>query len=444
PPASAPGDSVATAPPPASAPAPAEPAAALAEPEPAATPVRAPYYSVPPQRPAWPSVQQLARPVAPLWRRPWAWALAVVALFVGGWLVGAAQDAGHSRDASGRGALGGALHALGLGGPRFVVNVNSRPPGAWISVDGKTLTLRTPAVVELTPGEHTIGLSFSDLGGATYTVRGLKGDRVPLDATLWGALEVFSPNAVGIVSVSVDGEVRGFAPLRLDSLIPGVHEVRFSGPGMASWGQTVDIRVGETKELLARATPSPASGVLQVQASLTDEQGSQPLKGGQVWIDGEPRGTAPLTLDLPRGPHSVRLVYKGQQAPIQVLDLPGGNQRFAVFEFGMDLEVPQLIADVPPRIPRDRPAVVSASLPGVGAGEVREMWLHTLTADGPWRRYPMTLLKASGGAVGVVVFPPNAFDDQGRARYYLSAQYGHGDESFTEIRTVQLEKSAGR
>jgi hypothetical protein len=367
-----------------------------------------------------------------------------MALFVVGWLVGAVQDRGPARDASRRGVLGGMLHALGLGGPRFVVNVNSRPPGAWISVDGKTLTLRTPAAVEVSPGEHTIGLSFSDLGSATYSVRGLRGDRVPLDATLWGALEVFSPSGVNIVGVVVDGEERGFAPLRVDSLTPGVHEVRFSGPGMASWGQTVDIRVGETRELLARATLSPASGVLQVQASLTDEQGTQPLQGGQVWIDGEPRGAAPLTLDLPRGPHSVRLVYKEQQAPIQVLDLPGGNQRFAVFEFGLDLEVPQLIADLPPRIPRDRPAVVSASLAGPGAGEVREMWLHAQMADGRWRRYPMTQLKASGSVVGVAVFPPNAFDDKGRARYYLSAQYGHGEESFTEIRTVQLENSAGR
>jgi hypothetical protein len=264
-----------------------------------------------------------------------------------------------------------------------------------------------------------------------------------VDATLWGALEVFTPNEVGVVSVNVDGVARGFAPLRIDSLAPGVHQVRFSGPNVATWGQTVDIRVGETHELLARGVRSPAFGVLQVEASLTDERGTQPLKGGQVWVDGEPRGVTPLTLDLPRGPHSVRLVHRGQEAPIQVIDLPGGNQRFAVFELGLDQDVPRLTVDAPARVPRDRPSVISGTLAGVSATEVRGMWLHARLAEGPWRRYNMTILKAPSGAVGVAPFPLAAFDAQGKARYYLSAQYGQGDESFTEMRSIALE-AAGR
>jgi hypothetical protein len=353
------------------------------------------------------------------------------------------QENGRSRPGDAGGPLGGALHAIGLGGPRFTVNASSRPPGAWISVDGKALALRTPAALSLSPGEHKIQLSFSDLGGAEYTVRGLKGDRVPLDATLWGALEVFSPNEVGVISVTVDGVPRGFAPLRVDSLTPGVHEVRFSAPGAATWGQTVDIRVGESREMLARANPSPASGVLQVQGVITDEQGTQPLKGGQVYIDGELRGVAPLTVELPRGPHSVRLVNKGVQAPIQVIDLPGGNQRFAVFEFGLDRDWPRLTVDAP-RVARDRPAVLTASLAGVAPGELRGMWLHAQAGTGSWRRYDMTLLKAPGSVVGVAVFPLSAFDGRGVARYYVSAGLAQGDEVYTEMRTASLEGSAAR
>ena len=430
---------VAEAPIPAAPPSPAEPASTAET-----LPRRARAVPVLPRRPAWPTTQQLSRRQVPPWRRPWILAAGVLALFAGGWLLATLQDSRPSRTNATEGRWSGALHALGLGGPRFTVTVNSRPPGAWITLDGNSPTVRTPAELSLTPGEHTVGLSFSDQGGSSYTVRGLKGEHQTIDGALWGALEVFSPNQVGVVAVSVDGEVRGFAPLRVDSLTPGVHEVRFSGPGVVSWGQTVDIRVGETKDLLARARPSPASGVLQVQASLTDEAGSQPLKGAQVWIDGDPRGVTPLTLELPRGPHSVRLMSKGTQAPIQVIDLPGGNQRFAVFELGLDVDVPKLAADVPARVSLEHPQVISATLAGVPPSEVREMWLHAQAGDGPWRRYSMTLMPSTDAMVGVTVFPRAAFDERGTARYYLSAGYGQGEEAFTEIRTVQAEKPAGR
>ena len=141
-------------------------------------------------------------------------------------------------------------------------------------------------------------------------------------------------------------------------------------------------------------------------------------------------------------PHSVRLVYKGQEAPIQVIELPGGNQRFAVFELGLDLDVPRLAVDIPARIPRDRPAVLSATLVGLAPSEVREMWLHVRMAEGAWRRYGMTVLKSPTGTAGVATFPTAAFDEQGRARYYVSAHSSHGDEIVTEIKNVTLEAPA--
>jgi hypothetical protein len=401
------------------------------------------WSAIAPQHPAWPTPQELERTRRPsLGRHAWIWVVLVAVLFAGGWLVGGIQDDGHARDAAHRGTLAGLLRSVGLGGPRYRVVVNSRPPGASISVDGEPLALRTPATIEAKPGRHVIDLSFADHGSASFPVDGRKGEQVPLDATLWGALDIMSPDEIGVIGVTVDGVPRGLAPMRVDSLAPGVHEVRFAAPGVEPWGQTVEIQVGQTHELLSRAVQSPSSGVLDVQASLTDETGSQPLKGAQVFIDGESRGVTPLVLDLPRGPHSVRLSYKGQEAPIQVIDLPGGNQRFAVFEMGLDNDAPKLTVDLPARIPRDRPSIVSASVVGVAPAEVREMWLHVQMPEGAWRRYAMTMLKATGGAAGVVTFPTAAFDSHGRARYYVSAQTGQGDETFTELRTIQLEAPA--
>jgi hypothetical protein len=282
-------------------------------------------------------------------------------------------------------------------------------------------------------------LSFGDRGGATFTVHGARNERVPLEATLWGSLDVFSPDELGVISVTVDGVPRGTAPLHVDDLAPGVHELRFSAPGVEPWGQTVDIHVGERHEVLARAVSSPANGVLQVRGTVTDEGGAEALRGAQVWIDGEPRGITPLTLDLPRGPHSVRVAYRGQEAPIQVIDLPGGNQRFAVFEFGLDTEVPKIGVDLPPRIGHDRSTVVSAAIQGIAPGDVHAMWLHVWMGDS-WRAYEMTMLKSPSGLTGVTLFPQQAFDANGRTRWYVSANYGQGDEVFTELKLIQLDK----
>jgi hypothetical protein len=366
----------------------------------------------------------------PVWKRPWLWVVLIVALFAGGLLVGRLQ----SPESAG---IGGALRSLGLGGARYQLVVQSRPPGAWIAVDGKDVARRTPATVDLSPGEHEITLSFSDHGSASFTVRGQSGDREQLDAPLWGSLSVYASDAALPVSVSVDGEPRGFAPLMVDSLLPGTHEVRFSGPGMPSWGQTIEIRVRENAEVVARAMTSPATGLLEIRARYSEAGQSDDLDGAQVWVDGELRGKTPLSLELPRGPHSIRVVHQGETAPIQLIDLPGGNQRFSTFEFGLNIERPSFApVSLPARIPLDQPTVVSAVLRGAAPGELREMWLHVRNGDGTWRRSAMTMLKAPDGVVGVGVFPLTVFDAKGRTSWYASAATTVGDEYYTEILSI--------
>jgi hypothetical protein len=162
-------------------PAPAVPVAATVQP---AEPVPARRKPGPrPRHPSWPSKREL-QPAPPAWRKPWV--LVTESWCCSSWMAagcGARDRTRPSHRCSG--AIGGALQAIGLGGPRFTVNASSTPPGAWISVDGKALTMRTPATLSLSPGEHTVRFSFADLGGSDFTVRGLKGDRMPLVATLW-------------------------------------------------------------------------------------------------------------------------------------------------------------------------------------------------------------------------------------------------------------------
>ncbi len=384
------------------------------------------------RRPAWPDAEESTRSDGrPFWQGRWFVVAVVVALFAGGWFVGQVDFSRAVRSA------GSALKAIGFGPARYEVTVASRPSGAWIAVDGIDQARRTPATLELKPGTHEVVLSFSGVGGSKHTVNGRRGQRVTVDAELWGSLKVTVPGSSVPISVAVDGMQRGYAPLDVEQLQPGIHRLQFSGPGVAPWEQTVEVHVNRTVELAAQPIASPATGVLEVRATLADETGSEPLTGAQVWIDGQLSGVTPLKLELPRGPHSIRVRYREEDAPVQVIDLPGGNLRYASIQLGMSLDAPRLVAALPERIPVDRPTVLSASLDGARVGEVREMWLHVRTPEGAWRRYPMTIMPAPAGLVGVAVFPTVQFDARGRAAWYVSASTPMGDDYFTELRPAQ-------
>jgi len=390
-----------------------------------------------PLRPRWPSPAELAGS-EPWWTRRWVWGVAIAILFGGGWLVGMQND--HDPNAAPRpNLITRVLRTVGLGGAVYQCAIDSRPPGAWIAVDGKDLARRTPATIELKPGAHDVALSFTDLGSASFRVTGARGHRASLDETLWGSLSIEQVNQGIPVTVAVDGRALGYVPAVLDSVSPGAHEVRFSGPGMTPWAQTVEVRVREAARVVAHPMTAPGTGVLVVNATLNDEQGSQALSGAEVWIDGQSRGRTPLTLELPRGPHSVRVAARGESAPVQVIDLPGGNQRFATFEIGLGAGGPQLVpVQTAEHVSSDHPTLVSGALDGVRFADVREMWLHVRGSDGPWRRYALDIMKSPAGVIGVTVFPLGVFDGQGRTQYYLSASTATGDEFFTEMKTAEL------
>jgi len=390
-----------------------------------------------PIRAQWPSEDEMVSPAARIASAVVGVSLVAV-MFAIGWLVG-----GHVPDRSGSKPAGGSwlqmLENLPFMSGHYHVAITSDPDGASIAVDGKDFGKRTPATIDLSPGAHQVTLSYPDLGSATFGVRGLRDQSVPLYEPLWGRLGVEQDNPDVPVSVTVDGRDLGFAPVTMDSVPPGAHEVRFSGPGMTPWAQTVAVKVRESARIVAHPMVSPATGVLSIRASLNDERGSAPLAGGEVWLDAELVGRTPLTLELPRGPHSVKVVYGQEAAPVQVIDLPGGNQRFAQFQLGTGAPDVRLVpVSVATRVLADQPALVSAGIDGVGLSDVREMWLHVRGPDDNWRRYALNVMKTPAGIVGVTTFPLGVFDENGLTKYYLSALLITGDEYFTEITSAQL------
>lgn len=393
------------------------------------------------RRREWPAPAEEPQVRPRITRSTLALGAAVVVLFGAGWLVGSWQGQREGEPSM----VERAFRAVGLGAPRFTAQLQTQPPGAWISVDGRELQRRTPADVELPPGEHQVTFSMPDLGEHVITVSGRKGERIPVDEPLHGSLEVVPADAAVPIQVSVDRKPLGYAPVTVESIEPGLHEVMFSGPGMPAWAQTVQVGIRRPAQVIAQPMTSPATGVLRVQATLDDEQGSSPLSGAQVFIDGELKGTTPLQIELQRGPHSIRVQWRGETAPIQVIDLPGGNQRFSTFAFGLDMEQPILRPVQPPRsIDARQPAVVSASLEGMSVNVVREAWLHVRTSEGLWRRSAMSVMRAPKGVVVSTVFPAHATEDQSAVRWYMSAVTLQGDEYFTDMQRTAISHSGSR
>jgi len=365
----------------------------------------------------------------PWWLRKGPIAAVTIALFAAGWILGTLPG----RHDEGGGPMSRLAARIGLGPPRGRVAVDSHPQGAWIALDGRDLARRTPATIEARPGDHQITLSVANLGRASVPVHFDRDGHAAIDVSLWGSLMVTNADKSAAVKVSVDGIPHGLAPVTVDNLAPGVHQVQFWSPGAGSWDQIVEVRVRETAQLTARPFVSPATGMLEVRAASTVDGSSQAIAGALVWLDGEQRGVTPLSLELPRGPHSVRVSWSGQDSPVQLIDLPGGNQRFANFDLDASADRPRLTVQPPGRIDPLKPGVVSATLEGLSLSDVREMWLHVSTPEGTWQRYAMNVLAAPAGTVGAVVFPATQLDAHGRARYYVSVATRSGDELFTDI-----------
>ena len=117
-----------------------------------------------------------------------------------------------------------------------------------------------------------------------------------------------------------------------------------------------------------------------------------------------------------------------------MIDLPGGNRRFAMFQFGLDSDLPPLkLQGSSANLLGRKPAVISASLDGLEADDLREAWLHLRTPEGLWTRYEMTIEAGEHGAVLTVNFPVTLFNGEERAYWYLSAATKQGDEFFTDM-----------
>src|SRR4051812_6228130 len=207
--------------------------------------------------------------------------------------------------------------------PNFaVVNVSSVPAGAQIEVDGKPAGV-TPARVEMDSGMRRVQVSSPGLRVWTSSVAVTAGVPQTLGPIALGAADArYTVRSIPSgAQVTTGGSFRGVTPVTID-LAPGVsHTITVARAGYAPWTREVFAEPAKEGQLDARLT------ALLVQVRIQGEP-----KDAEVWVNGDSKGPAPTSLELPASRHHIEVRKEGYKPFSADLVLAPGIARTVDFK----------------------------------------------------------------------------------------------------------------
>ncbi len=229
-------------------------------------------------------------------------------------------------------------------------------PKAVIAVDGEDKGGSPAKLSGLKPGEHLVECTAPSYPKTAQVVIVKAGEvkTVQLSpraavAASRGSVSVVSnvPNARAKVG---DGETKK-VPCQFDDLPPGNHQVTVMAEGYATETKTVAVEATKVAELKVELK---AMGKIKVTLP--------PGKRGNVYVDGEIKGQAPITLDLPVGAHKLEIREDGTGASVESHDVPVVAGQTAIIEV-------KLVEPPPPKVVR-RSNPTSAHVNDEGKGTI--------------------------------------------------------------------------
>ena len=210
--------------------------------------------------------------------------------------------------------------------------------GAEVLVDGDPVGT-TPLVAEIRPGKHRIEFRaeryLTEL--REIEVEG-GGERQALTVDLtpsWAPVEIETQPAGA--TVLVDGEPRGTTPARLE-IDAGEHEIEVRLAGYNAWQSKIDVTANR---------PLTLPPVTLVQADGRIELASTPSDAA-VSVDGEFRGSTPLTLRLrPGRTHRITLTKPGYESVTRELTVEADSGRRVTVELPAQFGEIQIASEPP-------------------------------------------------------------------------------------------------
>jgi formylglycine-generating enzyme required for sulfatase activity len=202
------------------------------------------------------------------------------------------------------------------------LEMSSVPAGAELMVDGAARGA-TPLRAELDAGVRELELRAP--GHAPWRTRLaiVAGAQLRLGPILLGAPQatLHLASMPAGAAVTIDGEYLGTTPLRRQLAAGAPHEVDMALAGHRPWNRRVELEAGGALRLAARFEP------VLVQLTV----GGEPADA-QVLLDGELRGTAPFSADLPARGYRVSVRREGFQSWETTVQLAPGQDRELHFD----------------------------------------------------------------------------------------------------------------
>ncbi len=186
--------------------------------------------------------------------------------------------------------------------PAFsAVTIESKPGGAQVSVDGKELG-QTPLTTNIDAGSHTLALVAQGFRRweSSIQVRQNEPQKIgPVELGLPDGKLVVQTKPAG-ADVTVSGRYRGRTPVEV-SLAPGMqHTLELNRAGYETATRSVPIKPGQRSTIDVDLKPIP--GEVTVRGQPAD---------AQLFVEGEAKGSANQTLQLPSTALKVEIKREG-------------------------------------------------------------------------------------------------------------------------------------
>jgi len=266
--------------------------------------------------------------------------------------------------------------------------------GGAVYVDG-ALKGTSPTIVEKVPaGRHLVEVKKPGFETFTMWVDVKARERSTVNAVLkdagpavtTGSLKVFT-NA-DPADVKLDGTPMGRSPVDMPKVAAGSHFVEVSKAGFDRKEELIDLKSGESRVIKIEMTPTKLTkgGTITVRTA---------LPGASVYLDGGPRGPAPITVeDVPPGKHIITVRKDGYKEWRMEVDVEMGTKH----EFAAELRA---VGTVRVILTNVESATVSIDGAVIGTTPIKEYDVasgtHTLIIDkGGWRRYVEEFSVAGG------------------------------------------------